>query len=296
MSGRATLTFWDVGHGHATYIKTPPVSVRGALPKHRHLVIDLGTKAETNKSAGFRPVSELDKHLAKPFERWLDCLIVTHPHRDHIDEIDMLVSPVTFLKISHLELEEVKEMVDDPADSKFKRYCDMVESYNQNAPQEYNLENEDNWGGISFYQTYAKNYDGKELNNHSLLIVLKFGETKIIIPGDNEEESLDELMEDQNFVNEIKDSAVLLAPHHGRKSSFHEQFVDTVNPKITIISEDNNIENSAEDYYQKKSTGHLVHSRAGIASNRKCLRTSSVGNIEISFSSRLDDLDILTDK
>ena len=69
------IVFWDVQHGNAANIATPA---------GRHFVIDLGTGKHGEDNPAFSPL----RHLKN---RWgvtrLDAVIVTHPHRDHIDDI-----------------------------------------------------------------------------------------------------------------------------------------------------------------------------------------------------------------
>ena len=50
MTGEATILFWDVQHGSATYIRTP---------NNKHLVIDLGTGSYGNNDQEFSPLKYL---------------------------------------------------------------------------------------------------------------------------------------------------------------------------------------------------------------------------------------------
>src|SRR5579863_7139399 len=62
------ITIWDVQHGSATYIKTP---------NNRHVVVDLGD------AENFSPLRTLmGLGVAQ-----LDAVVITHPHRDHMDDI-----------------------------------------------------------------------------------------------------------------------------------------------------------------------------------------------------------------
>ena len=48
-----------------------------------------------------------------------------------------------------------------------------------------------------------------------------------------------------SFWNKIEDVDILLAPHHGRDSSYNNDFINHVNPYLTIISDKKGVENSA---------------------------------------------------
>jgi beta-lactamase superfamily II metal-dependent hydrolase len=69
------VVVWDVQHGHATYIRTP---------NGKHIVIDLGIGSYERSSADFSPLLHLKKEWRV---NQLDSVIITHPHRDHIDDI-----------------------------------------------------------------------------------------------------------------------------------------------------------------------------------------------------------------
>ena len=67
--------FWDVQHGVSVFISTPDGTT---------IVHDLGTGSHAESDSEFSPIRYLvdSKKLTA-----LDWLIVTHPHKDHIDDI-----------------------------------------------------------------------------------------------------------------------------------------------------------------------------------------------------------------
>ena len=69
----STLVFWDVKHGHATTVTSR---------NRRVFVVDLG---QGSYAAGgtFSPLAALYRRGI----RRIDHVIVSHPHRDHIDDI-----------------------------------------------------------------------------------------------------------------------------------------------------------------------------------------------------------------
>src|SRR5689334_20175458 len=90
------FVFWDVQHGHACYVRTP---------NDRHMAIDLGTGAYGNSKA-FSPLLHLKNRYGVS---QLDYVIITHPHRDHIDDIFNFaaLSPTTLRRPNHLTDAEV---------------------------------------------------------------------------------------------------------------------------------------------------------------------------------------------
>jgi competence protein ComEC len=71
------------------------------------------------------------------------------------------------------------------------------------------------------------------LNNQSLVLKLSYGQTELLFPGDLEREGEEVVV--TNVGSRLK-SDILLAPHHGSKTSCSLPFLKTVMPKICIIS------------------------------------------------------------
>jgi beta-lactamase superfamily II metal-dependent hydrolase len=74
-NGELTCLFWDVQHGSATYINTPA---------NEHIVIDLGVGSYQQANLQFSPLRYLKYHYGV---QQLNGVVITHPHRDHIDDI-----------------------------------------------------------------------------------------------------------------------------------------------------------------------------------------------------------------
>ena len=97
------IVFWDVQHGSATYIKTP---------NGTHIVQDLCTGSYGTNNKDFSPLLHLKN-------KWgieqLDWVIITHPHKDHIDDIinfDKL-SPCVLSRPKHLPKDEIMENIQE---------------------------------------------------------------------------------------------------------------------------------------------------------------------------------------
>jgi competence protein ComEC len=70
-------------------------------------------------------------------------------------------------------------------------------------------------------------------NNNSLVIRVSLGEVSVLIPGDIMRAAEKELVALTG--NQLK-STVLIAPHHGSRSSSSEEFIRVVSPKVVLIS------------------------------------------------------------
>ncbi len=113
------FVMWDVQHGHATYIKTP---------NGRHMVIDLGIGSYA-QNAVFSPLWHLKKNYGV---QQLDYAVITHPHRDHIDDIfnfDQL-NPITLHRPNHLTAAQILEGNKKDESAEVKEYLKVSARYN----------------------------------------------------------------------------------------------------------------------------------------------------------------------
>lgn len=269
------VIFWDVQHGHAAYIKTP---------NNRNIAIDLGTGSYGFHSYGgeFSPLLCIrDKFGVKK----LDCVVVTHPHKDHIDDILNFekLSPSIFKRPSHLSKNEILKDVRDKDLDKFNKYFELDEEYVHPVSDNNVLSKPENYGGLNISFFRPSSCPDTNINNHSIVTVIEYANSKIVFPGDNEKCSFEELLRNQEFKIAVKDADILLAPHHGRESGYNEDFVNLVNPCLTIVSDGRFCDTSYNATYTKKSRGWTVHKRDGSKKTRYCLTTNSDGDIYVKF-------------
>lgn len=176
---------WDVQHGLAVTIITP---------NNRYIEIDLGTGSYGSNDTIFSPLHNLKLNWNV---RKLDCVIFTHPHTDHLDDIFNFheVAPPTIYRPKHLTDEEVRIGNSSKDRAKIDRYLNISREYNNPVAAGNNLEVPDDWGGVSIKTFLPISCSTSNLNNHSLVTVLSFDGMKILIPGDNEPPSWNELLE-----------------------------------------------------------------------------------------------------
>lgn len=93
------------------------------------------------------------------------------------------------------------------------------------------------------------------LNNHSAVTVITCADLKLLIPGDNEPPSWNELLAKPDFVEAIGDTDILLAPHHGRESGFSPALFDHTQPRLTVISDGRFGDTSATARYVSVTQG-----------------------------------------
>jgi competence protein ComEC len=70
------------------------------------------------------------------------------------------------------------------------------------------------------------------INNHSIVTVITYADVKVILCGDNEPDSWQELIIQKDFIKAISGTDILLAPHHGRDSGFYSDLFCYFKPKL----------------------------------------------------------------
>jgi len=119
------------------------------------------------------------------------------------------------------------------------------------------------------------------LNNHSIVTIIEYACSKIMIPGDNEPASWKELLQRQDFLNAIRYTDIFVAPHHGRDSGYCAELFQKISPKLIIISDGRFCDTSATSRYSQQATGWLVHKRGSGSVERKCVTTRNDGVINV---------------
>ena len=282
-----TLRFitWNVEHGSAALIRTP---------NGQQIAIDLGA------DAGFSPLQHMKYRMGID---QLDKVIITHPHMDHIEDVlnfDLL-SPRILMRPRQLTADDIikgHSNLGQEAVQIYRKYLDIDGRYIYPVQTVQDPTIPTNNGGVfisSFRPTRSPNTN---LNNHSIVTVIEYQGVKILSPGDNESPSWEELLADAAFREAIKNTHVLVAPHHGRESGFHLDLFNYISPLLTIISDGRTVDTSATDRYSTRTEGWNVLRRNGGSEIRKCVTTRNDGTIEVIISSNqrgIGSLDVIAD-
>ena len=69
------------------------------------------------------------------------------------------------------------------------------------------------------------------------------------------------MLEKEDFVKAIRNTDILLAPHHGREDGYYAELFEYFKRQLTIISDGRFCETSATARYSNMSTGWKVHHR-----------------------------------
>lgn len=204
--GALWLSVLDVGQGLSVVVQT----------RNHALLYDTGPRYTADADSGSRIVVP---YLRAAGIKQLDGLIVTHDDSDHsggaISVLDAV--PVNWLASSL------------PADSPILPHA--LKSLPCYAGQNWK------WDGVYFemlhpgWASYADEDVSKNNRGCTLKITTPYG--SVLLPADIERESEAELLAQSSA---SLPATVLVAPHHGSKTSSTEAFVRQVNPQIVIFT------------------------------------------------------------
>lgn len=264
MAKLATMKVWAVDLGLAVHIKAP---------NGRYIVIDLGSKD------GVSPLQSLEG-------KDVGYLVITHPHHDHFSDIRNIdcVNPDVLWRVTAFSREELMEGVRASEKDDFKKYCDFSDRFNKDVSSQKKPSSGIPFDGLTATVFSTNSCNKNNINNFSGIVVLQLGNAKVVVCGDNQKESFENLIKEENFKKAVAKAYVLVAPHHGRDSGFYDEFVNMVEPYITIISDTAKSDTSVTEKYEAKTKGcNVINRSSEKAEERKCLTTRNDGNIKVIF-------------
>lgn len=246
------------------------LSIHVTTPKGKLAVFDLGATATSSPLKGF------------PYGMAIDFLFITHPHRDHLQDIPNLRYYPRYLNVSGIV--DANSLIKEArAEDKqiFRIYKKLLDHLAYDSSPHTRLLPQIT-GGLFIESFRSPSRCFSNLNDVSAVTILNFEDSKMVICGDNEKNSLEELMENRRFQQAVENADILVAPHHGRESGFYSPFVNTVRPSLTIISDTSKVSTSASRLYSFHSSGMNVKYRSsGARDFRYCLSTRKDGPIEV---------------
>jgi len=152
----------------------------------------------------------------------IDIVAVTHPHADHIGQLDKIIN--TF---------DVSEVWMNGETTNSQVFSNALAAIEDNSVDYYEPEVGDIFdiGPLEVAVLHPKSLLG-DTNNNSIAIRLQYDEVSFLFTGDGEEEAEGEML--TNGANLKAD--ILQVGHHGSKTSTTDSFLKAVNPDVAIYS------------------------------------------------------------
>ncbi|MBL7178567.1 MAG: DNA internalization-related competence protein ComEC/Rec2 [Desulfobacteraceae bacterium] len=215
------VTYFDVGHGNSALIQFPG--------KERMLIDGGGFPSDTFDVGGMVVAPSLFHSKI----RRIDYLVLTHPQADHMNGLRFIAAhfqPKEFWYNGDLvENRPFRELMNILDSKKIKRFLPSDLSRGREISG-VKIELLHPLYDMNRRQSYQK---PQGLNDRSLVLKFSYEGKSILFPGDLE--MLGEEMVVSNVGHLLK-SDILLAPHHGSKTSCSKPFLQMVRPRICIIS------------------------------------------------------------
>ncbi|MZK53902.1 ComEC/Rec2 family competence protein [Clostridium beijerinckii] len=196
----------DVGQGDCILVQV----------NNKNLLIDSGPKSDRKKLFNYLSGLDLNK---------LDYVIATHPHEDHIGNMDDIIKTYS-----------IGTFYAPKVESTTKSFEDMVDALKDKNLKVHVLKNNStsiDLGENTKVNVFSPNKDFYDnLNNYSPVIKIQYGNTSFLFTGDAEKEVEKEILNN----NEDISADVLKVGHHGSSTSTSKDFLKKVNPSIAVIS------------------------------------------------------------
>jgi len=255
---RLELIVFNVGHGLSVAL--------AERPSQYVTLIDLG--ADT----GFTPL----KHLALKLKLKPDVIYITHPHADHIDDIETALDE-TFRPLGvfyqDYDWDDVKKRERKELAYKIDKFLQLTRL----VPRTQYA----GGGSLSLWHFTPQNArkafaEASYVNNSSLFIIYTWRDFKIAIAGDLESGAMDAMLNSPGFVTNASKTDILVPSHHGHKNGFPASWVEKIGkPHISIISVQE-ADQSVDSRYASADFARGVNI-GGTVRNR--LTTRSDGNV-----------------
>jgi len=215
------VVFLDVGKGNAALV---------CFPGGEKMLIDGGGFPGNHFDVGRMVIAPF---LWRKKIHTIDTLVLSHPQADHMNGLGFIAEAFHSEEFWHNG-----DRVESPSFNDLMRTLRMKDIAIRQPAQ---LQETIRINGAEIEVLYpepgakmsATVIDGKELNNRSMVLRISYAGTSILFPGDLEEIGEKALLACAG--NRVR-SDILLAPHHGSRTSSSAAFLEMVAPKVCIIS------------------------------------------------------------
>ncbi len=216
------LTVIDVGHGCSSLLE---------FPGGYTLLIDGGGFADNSAfDVGAAIVAPL---LWRKKIRTVDTLILSHPNSDHLNGLIYIAG--------HFHVKKIWTNGEAQNTLGYKNFMAVIANKKIALPSFADITRSHWINGVKLDLLYPppgflkrkEKEKWRNTNNNSLVIKVSMGSTSFLFPGDIMAAAEKEIV---NIAGKKLNSTVLIAPHHGSRSSNSTVFLRKVNPEVVIIS------------------------------------------------------------
>lgn len=200
------VSFIDVGQGNCTLLKC-------------------GDKAILVDSGEVGAAQTVINYIKNQNIKTLDCVLVTHPHSDHMGAMTKLLYE---FKIKDVIMPEIPEEIIPTS----KTYEKFLVAVSENAENVIAAKPDETFSyGEMKMEIFAPLRDYEDLNDMSAVTRISYGDTSVMFTGD-----ATATVEKDLLKKNIDYSATILnVGHHGSKTSTSESWLKAVDPEYAVI-------------------------------------------------------------
>ena len=200
------VDFIDVGQGNCT-------------------LVHMGDTAILVDSGEVGAAQTVISYIKNPGIDELDCVLVTHPHSDHMGAMTKILYE---FEIKDLIMPEIPEDI-IPTNSTYEKFLTAVSDNAENViPAEAGMTY--SYGEMNL-EILAPLHGYDNLNDMSAVSRVSFGETSVMFMGDAS------TAVEKDLLNTGKDfsSDIINIGHHGSKTASSQKWLEAVNPEFAVI-------------------------------------------------------------
>jgi len=216
------VTMIDVGHGNASLLE---------LPYGYNMLIDGGGFSDNR-------VFDVGASIVAPFLwqkkiRCIDTLVLSHANSDHLNGLIYIAE--------NFNVKNVWTNHETAETFGYRLFMETIKKNNIQMPSYHKIAGVHDINGVHIDILYPqedfvekrKTETWRNLDNNSLILKASLKDVSFLFPGDIKARGEYELV---STVGDKLRSSVLLAPHHGSKTSSTERFLEKVKPEVVVIS------------------------------------------------------------
>lgn len=205
-TGDLSVHFIDVGQGDCSLI----------LSEDKAVLIDTGEKENGELICNYLKENNIPD---------IDCLLLTHPHSDHMGAASYIIDNADVKQIV------IPKVSDDmtPTTKFYEKFLKSVQAKGLKitaAKPGIKID-----AGAGELEVISPVNDYKDMNNYSAAAILTHGNNTFLFTGDIEKKAEKDILKEGS----LRDIDVLKVPHHGSSSSCSNNFLETVLPDYAVI-------------------------------------------------------------
>ena len=204
--------------------------------------------------------------------------ILSHPDMDHLDGFNALMDTINLTVFWDSEVRREKPNFEGSPylEEDWNRYVKVrdereagVQTLKPHPGDRFkyaNVNEDDSPGGDGLYilapdpkLVEEANKTGN-LNDASYVLLYKSTGGRVVIPGDVHDKTWEYVLE--HYEDDVRNIALLIAPHHGRKSGRSYEFLNVLRPKLTLFGCAPS-EHLAYDAWNYRGLAHITNNQAG---------------------------------